>query len=245
MSTWKSCRKRNEWMSFFWYNWQAWVFFYFDNRFLHFLQVSIACPERMEPITKVSHIPPSRWALVCSLCKLKTGACIQVRTCAIMIAGVNLSEGQFRFCILFFLCSEMLYNGMVVCCFMAICYQISWLDRDLRISLGCCLLNKAGVSKSYYCVCTVWWTENSCHWMLFANKKILYWVIPMSEGSIFLRMCRKMFLVRMDFHVVEVIMSFFFVLLLLLLIEAFCLILCVVLCEKLHHCLSCHLCLWA
>lgn len=45
------------------------------------LQVSIACPERMEPITKVSHIPPSRWALVCSLCKLKTGACIQVRTC--------------------------------------------------------------------------------------------------------------------------------------------------------------------
>ncbi|MGH0186496.1 UNVERIFIED_CONTAM: hypothetical protein FKN15_021701 [Acipenser sinensis] len=40
-------------------------------------EVSIACPERMEPITKVSHIPPSRWALVCSLCKLKTGACIQ------------------------------------------------------------------------------------------------------------------------------------------------------------------------
>lgn len=46
-----------------------------------YFQVSIACPERMEPITKVSHIPPSRWALVCSLCKLKTGACIQVRTC--------------------------------------------------------------------------------------------------------------------------------------------------------------------
>nr|XP_060625822.1 protein Jade-3 isoform X2 [Anolis sagrei ordinatus] len=46
-------------------------------------QVSIACPERMEPITKVSHIPPSRWALVCSLCKLKTGACIQcsVKSC--------------------------------------------------------------------------------------------------------------------------------------------------------------------
>ncbi|KAF3812772.1 hypothetical protein GH733_019135 [Mirounga leonina] len=40
-------------------------------------EVSIACPERMEPITKVSHIPPSRWALVCNLCKLKTGACIQ------------------------------------------------------------------------------------------------------------------------------------------------------------------------
>nr|XP_020459175.1 protein Jade-3 isoform X2 [Monopterus albus] len=45
--------------------------------------VSIACPERMEPITKVSHIPPSRWSLICSLCKLKTGACIQcsVKNC--------------------------------------------------------------------------------------------------------------------------------------------------------------------
>ncbi|XP_051035261.1 protein Jade-3 isoform X1 [Phodopus roborovskii] len=48
-------------------------------------EVSIACPERMEPITKISHIPPSRWALVCSLCKLKTGACIQcsVKSCII------------------------------------------------------------------------------------------------------------------------------------------------------------------
>ncbi|XP_075814536.1 protein Jade-3 isoform X1 [Microtus pennsylvanicus] len=48
-------------------------------------EVSIACPERMEPITKISHIPPSRWALVCSLCKLKTGACIQcsVKSCLI------------------------------------------------------------------------------------------------------------------------------------------------------------------
>ncbi|XP_072900251.1 protein Jade-3 isoform X1 [Hemitrygon akajei] len=46
-------------------------------------EVSIACPERMEPITKVSHIPPSRWSLVCNLCKLKTGACIQcsVKSC--------------------------------------------------------------------------------------------------------------------------------------------------------------------
>ncbi|NXK58760.1 JADE3 protein, partial [Sylvietta virens] len=47
-------------------------FFSFDNCFFFcsfFFQVSIACPERMEPITKVSHIPPSRWALVCSLCK--------------------------------------------------------------------------------------------------------------------------------------------------------------------------------
>ncbi|XP_053435537.1 protein Jade-3 [Nycticebus coucang] len=46
-------------------------------------EVSIACPERMEPITKISHIPPSRWALVCSLCKVKTGACIQcsIKSC--------------------------------------------------------------------------------------------------------------------------------------------------------------------
>ncbi|XP_029988601.1 protein Jade-3 isoform X1 [Sphaeramia orbicularis] len=48
-------------------------------------EVSIACPERMEPITKVSHIPPSRWSLICSLCKVKTGACIQcsVKNCTI------------------------------------------------------------------------------------------------------------------------------------------------------------------
>ncbi|XP_054644649.1 protein Jade-3 isoform X3 [Dunckerocampus dactyliophorus] len=46
-------------------------------------EVSIACPERMEPITKVSHIPPSRWSLICSVCKVKTGACIQcsVKNC--------------------------------------------------------------------------------------------------------------------------------------------------------------------
>lgn len=48
-------------------------------------EVSIACPERMEPVTKVSHIPPSRWSLICSLCKIKTGACIQcsVKNCTI------------------------------------------------------------------------------------------------------------------------------------------------------------------
>nr|KAF6492292.1 jade family PHD finger 3 [Molossus molossus] len=46
-------------------------------------EVSIGCPERMEPVTKISHIPPSRWALVCYLCKVKTGACIQcsVKSC--------------------------------------------------------------------------------------------------------------------------------------------------------------------
>ncbi|XP_061750988.1 protein Jade-1 isoform X2 [Nerophis ophidion] len=40
-------------------------------------EVSIGNPEKMEPITNVSHIPSNRWALVCCLCKDKTGACIQ------------------------------------------------------------------------------------------------------------------------------------------------------------------------
>ncbi|XP_059126483.1 E3 ubiquitin-protein ligase Jade-2 isoform X2 [Peromyscus eremicus] len=40
-------------------------------------EVSIGCPEKMEPITKISHIPTSRWALSCSLCKECTGTCIQ------------------------------------------------------------------------------------------------------------------------------------------------------------------------
>ncbi|KAM4709674.1 protein Jade-1 [Discoglossus pictus] len=40
-------------------------------------EVSIGSPEKMEPITKVSHIPSSRWALICSLCSEKIGACIQ------------------------------------------------------------------------------------------------------------------------------------------------------------------------
>ncbi|XP_029447998.1 protein Jade-1 isoform X2 [Rhinatrema bivittatum] len=46
-------------------------------------EVSIGSPEKMEPITKVSHIPSSRWALVCSLCSEKIGACIQcsVKNC--------------------------------------------------------------------------------------------------------------------------------------------------------------------
>lgn len=42
------------------------------------LQVSIGNPEKMEPITNVSHIPSNRWALICCLCKEKAGACIQV-----------------------------------------------------------------------------------------------------------------------------------------------------------------------
>lgn len=43
-------------------------------------EVSIGCPEKMEPITKISHIPASRWALSCSLCKECTGTCIQCST---------------------------------------------------------------------------------------------------------------------------------------------------------------------
>lgn len=42
--------------------------------------MSIGSPEKMEPITKVSHIPSSRWALLCSLCEDKVGAAIQVGT---------------------------------------------------------------------------------------------------------------------------------------------------------------------
>lgn len=187
----------NGWLSSSHINGELGGFFSFDDSFLHCFvsfQVSIACPERMEPITKVSHIPPSRWALVCSLCKLKTGACIQVCTCPIVTLQGCISEGQFQFRILFFLCSEMFYNGddcwIDVCFFIATCYQISWLDRDLGISLGCCLLNKAEMFKSHYYVYQRW-TENSFHWTLFANKKILNWVIPSSKGSIFLRMCKK------------------------------------------------------
>ena len=64
-------------------------------------EVSIGDVEKMEPITKISSIPvsepssvlgtlshchyfqPSRWSLVCVLCKEKMGACIQcsVKTC--------------------------------------------------------------------------------------------------------------------------------------------------------------------
>ncbi|XP_061431890.1 protein Jade-1-like, partial [Lethenteron reissneri] len=40
-------------------------------------EVSIGCPEKMEPITRLSLIPPTRWALLCCLCHERTGACIQ------------------------------------------------------------------------------------------------------------------------------------------------------------------------
>ncbi|KAM6970034.1 E3 ubiquitin-protein ligase Jade-2 [Aplochiton taeniatus] len=49
-------------------------------------EVSIGCPEKMEPITKVSHIPASRWALSCSLCREHTGTCIQCSMPACVVA---------------------------------------------------------------------------------------------------------------------------------------------------------------
>ncbi|KAK6304934.1 hypothetical protein J4Q44_G00255200 [Coregonus suidteri] len=46
-------------------------------------EVSIGNPEKMEPITNMSHIPSNRWALTCCLCKDPTGACIQcsIKSC--------------------------------------------------------------------------------------------------------------------------------------------------------------------
>ncbi|KAK1342034.1 hypothetical protein QTO34_016787 [Cnephaeus nilssonii] len=48
----------------------------------HIPEVSIGCPERMESIAMISHISPVG-ALVCYLCKVKTGACLQcsVKSC--------------------------------------------------------------------------------------------------------------------------------------------------------------------
>ncbi|XP_055938835.1 protein Jade-1-like isoform X1 [Argiope bruennichi] len=48
-------------------------------------EVSIGCPEKMEPILKISQIPASRWALICSLCRERVGACIQcsVKQCKV------------------------------------------------------------------------------------------------------------------------------------------------------------------
>lgn len=46
-------------------------------------EVSIGSVDRMEPITKISNIPQSRWALICVLCRERIGACIQcsVKAC--------------------------------------------------------------------------------------------------------------------------------------------------------------------
>ena len=48
-------------------------------------EVSIGCVEKMEPITKISSIPQSRWNLLCVLCKDRVGSCIQcsVKTCKV------------------------------------------------------------------------------------------------------------------------------------------------------------------
>ncbi len=48
-------------------------------------EVSIGCVEKMEPITKISSIPSSRWNLLCVLCKDRVGSCIQcsVKTCKV------------------------------------------------------------------------------------------------------------------------------------------------------------------
>ncbi|KAL4230621.1 E3 ubiquitin-protein ligase Jade-2 [Mactra antiquata] len=46
-------------------------------------EVTIGCVEKMEPITKISMIPASRWSLICCICKERNGACIQcsVKSC--------------------------------------------------------------------------------------------------------------------------------------------------------------------
>ncbi|CAD7083396.1 unnamed protein product [Hermetia illucens] len=46
-------------------------------------EVSIGCVDKMEPITKISSIPQTRWSLLCILCRERVGACIQcsVSTC--------------------------------------------------------------------------------------------------------------------------------------------------------------------
>lgn len=48
-------------------------------------EVSIGCPEKMEPITDLDLILPSRWSLVCVLCQQESGACIQcsVKSCKV------------------------------------------------------------------------------------------------------------------------------------------------------------------
>ncbi|XP_042902159.1 PHD finger protein rhinoceros isoform X2 [Parasteatoda tepidariorum] len=48
-------------------------------------EVSIGDPEKMEPIMRISQIPASRWALICTLCRERVGACIQcsVKQCKV------------------------------------------------------------------------------------------------------------------------------------------------------------------
>ncbi|XP_076467534.1 uncharacterized protein LOC143298551 [Babylonia areolata] len=46
-------------------------------------EVGFGDPDKVEPVTKISHIPPSRWSLTCCLCKEREGACIQcsIKSC--------------------------------------------------------------------------------------------------------------------------------------------------------------------
>ncbi|CAG0920592.1 unnamed protein product [Notodromas monacha] len=46
-------------------------------------EASFGCFDKMEPITKITAIPPSRWSLTCGLCGKQQGACItcSVSTC--------------------------------------------------------------------------------------------------------------------------------------------------------------------
>ncbi|KAI9597470.1 PHD-zinc-finger like domain-containing protein [Syncephalis fuscata] len=54
-----------------------------NNKWAHLLcalwipEVQIVNPVYMEPVDAIDHIPKSRWKLICSICKVRKGACIQ------------------------------------------------------------------------------------------------------------------------------------------------------------------------
>ncbi|KAL8622154.1 hypothetical protein ACOMHN_052956 [Nucella lapillus] len=45
-------------------------------------EVGFGDPDKVEPVIKISHIPPSRWSLTCCVCKDRVGACIQCSVAA-------------------------------------------------------------------------------------------------------------------------------------------------------------------
>lgn len=61
---------------------------------LWILEVSIVCFERMELIMKIFYILFSWWVLVCNLCKLKIGVCIQcfIKSCIIVFYVICVFE---------------------------------------------------------------------------------------------------------------------------------------------------------
>ncbi|XP_014664808.1 PREDICTED: protein Jade-1-like [Priapulus caudatus] len=59
-------------------------------------EVSIGDVEKMEPITKISNIPQSRWNLVCYLCRERTGACIQCSVSGGSQSGVKSCKTSFH-----------------------------------------------------------------------------------------------------------------------------------------------------